>query len=302
MNTISWFKQALAVSIACAAALIASMWVANQGGIAPAEDAAFASPGVVLWALRPLAALWIGALGLGYAIRALLWGSAPFGIVIQAGAGMGAQLLISWLLAWAGLLQRTSALLLMAAGAALLGVQIGQAFRRWRAGEHNLAPLPWSIVLGMPALGLLAVCATCTPGTLWKVEAYAYDVLSYHLQIPRQWLSVGKMVPLDHNVYSYLPNLIEVGYLHLGALYGSMPDAIYASQLFHVSLAALAAISVGSTVASLSGSAAGAAVSGATLISVPWVIITGSLAYSEMGVLAFGATAMLVLFHQGVEP
>ena len=86
---------------------------------------------------------------------------------------------------------------------------------------------------------MLIVACTIPPGLTWAVEAWGYDVLSYHLELPREWLAIGRMTGLEHNVYSYLPSLAEAGYMLIGAMRGSVYDAIYAAQLFHGSLADL---------------------------------------------------------------
>jgi 4-amino-4-deoxy-L-arabinose transferase-like glycosyltransferase len=153
------------------------------------------------------------------------------------------------------------------------------------------------VLLLVPGIAMLLVAACCPPGTLWRVEAFGYDVTSYHLQLPREWLDAGWMGGLEHNVYSFLPSLIEGVYLMIGTMSGALESSVYTCQLFHVTLTLLAAAAIGKTVAMRAGGVAGIGVA-ALFLSVPWVTITGSMAYNEMGVLAFGAVALLVLFSK----
>lgn len=288
--------------------LLATIWLASQGDVAPVAAGKFAAVLAVLLNAAPaLIAIWIGAAGLGYPLRAWLTPTLTQGrTVVQVGLGMAAMLGLAWALAWAGQLHTASAWGLCLLGAGLLvlawiiarrGQSPGPSAAAAPPAEHRW---PWSLVLWMPPLGLLLTAAACPPGTLWQVEAFGYDVMSYHLQLPREWLVGGAMAGLEHNVYSFLPSLVEAGYMQLGAMHGSMRDAIYTAQLFHVSLAVLAAAGVAQAARHFveRGPAVAA---GAVLLAVPWVVVTGSLAYNEMAVLAFAAVAMVVLFDRGSE-
>lgn len=288
----------VAVTSACAAVVLGVMWVAHQGGVAPAlpeAGAKFAANIYVILASVPaLAVYWLGAAGYGYPIRRWLLRDLPYAPAAQVGAGMAALMLLNWLAAWAGGLRPAASWGIPSAGIVLLGVQL--YLRSKDQPDPPAAPrrLPWQVVLLAPGIAMLLVAAACPPGTLWRVEAFGYDVLSYHLQIPRQWLDAGAMIPLRHNVYGFLPGLMEATYTHLGAMRGSIPDAIYTCQLFHASLAVFAAAATACAVAQLTSQTAGV-VAAAVLLSVPWVLVTGSLAYNEMAMLAFGAAAILVL-------
>ena len=180
----------------------------------------------------------------------------------------------------------------------------------------------WGWVWLFPGVVLLLVAAACGPGTLWAVEAFGYDVLSYHLQLPREWLTAAGFVNPTHNVYGYLPNLVTSGYLLVGAMLepwgvGGLGGgrAMYHAAVLHAGFAVLAAWLVGCLGGGLArrltagfeggcvaqGVARGVAwvpwcVSGLTLL-VPWVLVTGSLAYDEMTMLAFAAAATALLLE-----
>lgn len=83
-------------------------------------------------------------------------------------------------------------------------------------------------MVGVPGAAMLVVAAACPPGTLWRVEALGYDTLSYHLQIPREWVTAGGMVELEHNVYSYLPGLMESAFAGLMVMRGSLAGLVEA--------------------------------------------------------------------------
>ena len=270
----------------------------NQEAPALAGQASWALLYTLLMAVPLIGGLWLSAAGLGWPLRRLLTAKldcGPFAaFVAQAGLGMAALLQINWLIAWAGWLNATTAWCLIAAGLLLLGWQATRWYLRTRPEYFVTPTLPWTLLLSIPAIALLAVACVCPPGTLWAVEARAYDVMSYHLQVPREWLAQGYASGLHHNVYSYLPNLIESAYMLIGAAKGSVYDAIYFTQLFHASAAVWAAVTIGCIARRFVG-AVPSAVAAAAFLAIPWTLITGSLAYNEMFVIGFGACALLVL-------
>ena len=292
--------------LAAAAALSgATLWLATQGGVTPQQPAAIAAVLYLVIDAAPLVmGFWLAAAGLGFPLRLwLLRGAArPWPAQLALGAAMLLQL--SWAMAWAGLLTRTGALALLGVGTAGAVAQAVEFQVRSRGKLALPDRVPWSLMLWAAPATLMVVAACCPPGTLWRVEALGYDVLSYHLQLPREWLAAGGLSGLHHNVYSYLPNLVESGYLLLGAARGGVLEAVYACQLLHVSFALLAAWSL-AAIASRYGEAddgaVGGATAGAALLATPWVLITATLAYNEMVVLALGGVALLVALDQPAE-
>lgn len=292
------------VAAACAVLFLVSVWIA----LGPSSPA-FIGKGnrflawlyLVLESLPMLAVVWAGAAGFGWPVRRWLMRDIPGAAVVQAATGMAVLLLLWWLIAWAGALNAATAWGLPAAGVALLIAQLYRVSKRAKdATPREAARLPWELLLAVPPTAALVVAATLPAGTIWRVEAFAYDVTSYHLQIPREWLAAGAMVPLRHNVYSFLPGLLESGFAQLAAMRGGAAEAVYLAQLFHASLALCAAAGVAAAVAQLTTPRAGA-VAGAALLAVPWTLVTGSLAYNEMATLAFAAAALVVLLSVASE-
>lgn len=301
------------------------IWFASHG----LPQDAMPGDGIVaaVWSLLAgggLAAVYLlGAIGWGRPLVAvLLPGSGPSRPWLQAGLGLGFMLTLSHALGIAGLLGAGVGPII-AWGTTLVGgaILVDQVVR----GE--LRPERWSVlpgwaILAAPALALMLVAASSPPGALWLSEAHGYDVLSYHLQLPKEWLEAGRIRPLEHNVYSFLPSHMEAAFTHLGAMLlpagpaGASPGAAYisgagaallAAQMLHALVAILAAAligrlgwamllagGVGAITARYAGTLAAAAV-----LATPWTIVVGSMAYNEMAVVALGAAAALAAVERG---
>ena len=264
----------------------------------------------------------LGAIGLGRLPAAVLARGLESRVWLQTALGIGLMLWLSHLLGCFGLLSgdgmgpRLVAWAVVGLGLVLL---LDQMLRGELAPEKWPA-LPWLGVFAAPALATLFVAAANAPGWLWESEFGAYDALSYHLQLPKEW-AVGGLQPADHNVYSYLPGYVEGAYLHLGQMMvggsGGVVERtlggdgiwVYSCQMLHALLGIVAAVLCGRSawaVASRSGAAAGTAklagIAAATIsLSTGWVIVCGSLAYNEMGVVLLIAGAMLACVDRAAD-
>jgi hypothetical protein len=257
-----------------------------------------------------LAVGWmLAALGYGRALRQCLFREMPSEDArrgpLALALGVAALLALDSLLARVGMFRAGGTLAMSLAALPLLaGLVLLAPWKSWRNGKSGI-PRPWAAWLALPALAALALAAAVPPGLLWSTEFGGYDALSYHLQVPREWLELGAAAPLRHNVYSAQPSFVECATLNLFALaQWSEPRAVaHAAQLLHALLAVSAAW--------IAGCAAGAAIrAGAEphdarramiahvvtwcfIMGVPWILVTGSLAYNEMGVLICMAGALL---------
>lgn len=176
----------------------------------------------------------------------------------------------------------------------------------------------------VPALAIMLYACCVPPGLLWRSEAGQFDTLSYHLQLPREWLAMGRLWPVDHNAYSWLPSYVEASFLHLAALGASpatalSPRAIIGAQLLHAALAVLAALLVaglarrwceqmasdandvpdpsritGRAASLLAGTAAGG-----LLLATPWTVVVASCAYNELAVLLCFVAALWAALPTG---
>lgn len=109
--------------------------------------------------------------------------------------------------------------------------------------------LQWTFLASAFVAGLLFGGCAIPPGIMWSTEYGGYDVLEYHLELPPEWLENGAIVGFKHNAYSYLPDLFEAAYLHLGLWKRSVIEASYASHFLHAAMAVLTALLLGQVVA-----------------------------------------------------
>ncbi|MBC7771633.1 MAG: hypothetical protein H7210_03985 [Pyrinomonadaceae bacterium] len=269
---------------------------------------------------------------------------------VQCALGLALMLWFSHLFGMLGLLSNGSGR--WVGWAIVVG---GVALLAWQVARGSLKPETWSIwpvwaMLAAPGIALVLVAASSPPGALWtgaQSEGGAYDVLSYHLQLPKEWAlsradgGVGRLWPVEHNVYSYLPGYMEGAYLHLAAMTGGGAEGghggnfvngsgmgLMACQFLHAGMGIVGALFIGrlvtcsatwtgsrarsSSMTSLSGGTHGtlvqrgssdvsAVVAFASVVSVPWVMVVGSLAYNELAVLAMGAGAAMIALDGGLS-
>jgi hypothetical protein len=267
------------------------VWLAGFSG--PARGGAALDAAWVLLTSAPLALMWLlSAYGWGWPLRRWLVGDIPDGPAAQMGLGVAALLALDAGLGALGVLQCGGAIgawVLLLAGPALA---ITQAARR----RPRLPIPPWPVWAAAPAMATLVLAACSAPGWLWASEFGGYDALSYHLQLPKEWQALGSIVPLDHNVYSYLPGYVEAAYYHMAVLLGNGVESVYASQLLHAGLTVVTAAIVGRLAWRVGGRPVGAAAF-AIVLGTPWVVVVGSLGYNEMAVALLLATGVLIL-HQ----
>lgn len=301
----------LTIALALGGALLASTIGLNDG-----EPPAFGVVSLIsAWLTGGLIALvWFAAaIGLGKPLARLLLGrdaDASTLVWAQLALGPGLMLWLNHLLGWAGLMSgptgRIAAIGLLVIGLPLLGAQLFAFVRR----RGRLPEVPGTAVLGSVGVAILLCAAASTPGWLWRSEAGGFDALSYHLPLVQEWAQAGgRLAPLPHNVYSFLPSYVEASFLHIAALTGGSLTAgegygAIACQFVHAMFAILAAVLVGraATLAArryvpdatdLATSTAGG-IAAAIVIATPWSVVTGSLAYNEMAMLAMLAGALVI--------
>ncbi len=71
----------------------------------------------------------------------------------------------------------------------------------------------WLFLLAAVPVAILLIAACFPPNTLWNPNGY--DVLEYHLELPREYALLNSTAPLSHNIYSFLPANVEMLYLYL---------------------------------------------------------------------------------------
>ncbi len=183
--------------------------------------------------------------------------------------------------------------------------------------------LVWWLVAA--AAGILLAGATLPPGYLGRATADSYDILEYHLQLPREYFQAGRVSTLDHNIYSHYPLSSEMLFLLAMCLRGSAYQAVYLCQMMNGLLAAVAVLAVfglrglpATGVGAGSNDAAGshppdalpaaaqsdftARFGVALLASSPWILYLSYLAMEEMGQVAFAALALVWLKYWLARP
>jgi hypothetical protein len=287
--------------------------------------------------LSLLVPTWLSVLVFGgwtpavYLLAAVGWGSLarrgqPL-TGVHAALGLAATLTITHLLGVLGLLNPITAWAWIGAGLALL-VRFAMADALFWPGRLRelAADRPRLAVWCLGALGvaIMLVAAASPPGSLWDSEFGGYDSLSYHTQLPAEWLDAGRVMPVEHNVYSFLPGYVEAATVHLAHLAGvpartpdglsgllaGQGDLVTAPHFLALGLTLLAAWATGTltrTAAERSGVDERAArlagsVGGALVVLTPWSQVVGSMAYNESGVVALGAAAMAVAFDAALRP
>ena len=259
---------------------------------------------------------WIlAAVGFGRPIRFLLFPSLDAGSARAHALGLG--LGVAFLLSLDSLLgsigafgpgpsRRVAAWLILAAASSVALVAPGTVDGRRRWALPNWREW-WPLLLALPALGVLGFAAALPPGMAWATEFGGYDALSYHLQLPKEWFEAGRIMPLRDSVYSTFPGFVEGATLHVWTMTSFAPIEAMAgaTQWMHAGMAVAASLVTGVLAASLLAPDEPLrarrwtlAVAACGMLGIPWVIVTGSLAYNDMAVVLLLATAMLAWVSQ----
>jgi len=210
--------------------------------------------------------------------------------VLTAGAGV-----VNWVLVASGL---------------FLLVRRGS---RWNPREGGRRPASADVARGSwegvvaPSLAaalvaLYAAAAASAPAWLWSSEFSGFDALSYHLELPKAWIASGGVVgPVEGNIYSALPSFVEVAFMQLMLMRGSVVDGAIACQHWATGAALATALAVGELAARVAGDRARWPASLAFL-SLPWALVTGTLAYNDLLPCLALAGAWLLIERDDVHP
>ena len=168
---------------------------------------------------------------------------------------------------------------------------------RWsKTKSHGQSTLRWRTAICLVAAVVLAMAlagATMPPTSMGTVTGDAYDVASYHLQVPREFYNAGAIHYLPHNTYSNYPLGGEMLFL-LAMRSGGGPYAgAYAAQLTHLMWGILAVAAL--WVALPKERPAWRVASASLLATAPMLIYLSWLAYVELAQLAYLAVAVGLL-------
>jgi hypothetical protein len=244
---------------------------------------------------------WLGPVVRGARERAAL----------RLGAGL-AVLLFAWFtLGTIGLLGPFAAWGMV--GLAVTRVAVDVIESRGRLGGVPKRPAGWAWA-GLLGLGVLFVAAASPVGGLWASEYRGYDVISYHLPLAEAWIASGRVWPVEHNAYSYLPLAIESLFAWAAVLTGASGERallddggwrLVAMQQLHAWIAVVGVwmtAAAGRRVAAAAGMGSRSVrtagwVAGGLAAVTPWLVVVGSMAYNEAGVVALGAAALAAAFE-----
>jgi len=222
------------------------------GGLMLAHLAGFVT---VIWAADLIAvvteggmvALIVIAAG-GYAfplVRKLSPASSPLGLRVVTACALGLWMLSTAMLVLGsigGLFRGWLWWLVVAAGVILAAWQGRKRLDAWKPPlRYDGRALVW--VLIALAAGMWLAGATRPPGMV-DIGGDRYDVLEYHLQVPREFYDNGRITQLKHNCYSYYPLGVEMLFLLGMCIRGAAYEGMYAANMLHGAFGVLAVAGV----------------------------------------------------------
>jgi len=216
-------------------------------------------------------------------------------IIFAAGLGVGLLCLLEFTLGVWGALQRAwwivvfggVVLLSLATNAPTVRrlIASGASFHFPSIGHRHWL---WLVVVPFAALAL--VVATAPPGVLWPAEGNGYDVLEYHLAVPKQYYEAGPIFFLPNNAYSNFPFNAEMLYLLAMVLRGGPIEGVMLAQMFNATMAFLCVAAIWAAARPFGSPAAlvAAVVAG----TCGWLVYLSGVAYVENAMLLFTALAL----------
>jgi hypothetical protein len=304
----------VAIILACAALVLAGIGVESVAALLV----------VLMDGVAALAVLAAAGLAGGWIVRLLRPAGLTLAerVVFGAALGIGGLSLLTLALGWAGLLTRPVAIGLVI-GLGILGllrlwIDLASGARRTAtlsksAADPTARPTTgteaanssqpadgWLWLLACPFLVIAFLAASIPPGVLWREEANGYDVLEYHLAVPKAFHDAGRITFLPNNVYSNFPLNSEMLSLFMMTLRGDAINAAFMATSANIGLAALfvaAAWLIGRRASPRAG-----IVAGVLAASVPWLTYLAGIAYVEVGMLAMGLCALAALVHSPSKP
>ncbi|MHC4562454.1 MAG: ArnT family glycosyltransferase [Planctomycetota bacterium] len=231
----------------------------------------------------------------GLVVRRLTPQSAPVGLKVTTACGVGLWGLSTLMLAvgssFDGLLSGWVWWPVIAIGVLLAVWQLrDQAKTRAWPEQLHARSLVWVLIVAATAIWL---ALATRPAGYVGLGPDEYDVLEYHLQLPREYYDAGRISPLAHNVYSHYPAGVEMLSLLAMCLRGGPYAGMYAAKLIHGLFAVLA---VAAVMSSLRGeNDLRGRFGGVLLATTPFVISLGWLAMVELAQVCYLTLALLWL-------
>lgn len=239
-----------------------------------------------------LAGAWAVAMwGIGRFLLPRAWldgACGPLRVATATAAGIGGTSFLLLGLGLCGWLNGSVAWAILLAGLASTASALVYELRAGRQLRFGVSPGTWLWLSAAPASAVLIAAPAVLPGVLWGDEPHGYDVLSYHLQIPREWFEAGRVITLSNNVFSFFPLSMELHALLAMHLRGGPWAGMYVAQYMHAMTIPLTAIAAYGAVRPAFGSTA-ATIAAVLALATPWMPMVGTVMYNE-GLLGLFAT------------
>ncbi len=237
--------------------------------------------------------IFLAAGGYGYLlIRKLAPSNAPTALRVFTACGLGLWALATLVLivgsSFTGALNAWVFWCVVAGGVILAAWFAQGPIEAWKMPRRfDGTALMW-VVLAI-AGGIWIAGATRPAGMIHTSDSY--DVLEYHLQVPREFHHAGRIGELQHNCYSYYPLQTEMLFLLGMALRGGAYEGMYVGKFIHGMFGVLA---VGAIFGSLKRDEESRGRFAAVLLgTVPFVVYLSWVAMVELAMLLYAAVALL---------
>ncbi len=217
--------------------------------------------------------------------------------------GTGAGALLVLLFGLAGILNRQLWLGVLIVSAAVGVLRL----KAWRSTPHESehdepqrperphALLRWMWLLLVPFAAMAVLSASSAPGTLWSEEGFGYDVLEYHLEMPKEYWQQSAIAYAPHNVYASFPAAIEMHYLLAMVVLGNDLDTGTVANFIHAIFGALTVFAAWCV--ARDGSRRAGLIAALTVGTANWLWYLSGLAYVELGMIFYALTATGLLLR-----
>lgn len=248
--------------------------------------------------IRTAGILWLAAWALGRLVVGLILGPIQLlhseRTVFDFGAGL--SLLTLWTLLCGLTGQLHSGVLMAPSAAAILMLLMSRLTGSRSAAAYIVIPrmaiqekihrgMLWFLIVIPVPFVLHIFLGGMTP-------PFDFDVCEYHLQGPKEWLQIGRIQTLRHNVYTSFPFLSEMLSLHAMVLENDWWRGAIAGKLALTSFQFLSAICVFAVCQRWIGTVTGL-IAAIALLSTPWTTRISIIAYSE-GAITFYLVASIM--------
>jgi hypothetical protein len=220
-------------------------------------------------------------------------------LILGVGFGLAAMSLAVFLLGLAGIIQRWVYILMLTLMAviglpgAIRGIQ-----RRLGKTPTPRHPGPGMLLyLLLPLAALMVLAALVPAGIIWKHDDRSFDALEYHLQLPREYIELGRIERIDHNVFSNFPANTEMLYMLAMVLRGDAVEGMYLAQLLNLAMGFL----IIAGVAAFAGDQRAGLIAAAAVAVPQWAFVATN-AYVECYMLLMFLLSAICLFTTGTLP